>query len=102
MVKGRVCAILQVKDIEWAERLCLAWNYGVVGKNQQIVVNLHPKSWRQRPLDQMSAYSLFRKTHGDRVVVPPEAPAEIKEKPMSAQGKEDSHRGNEVIADQIS
>jgi hypothetical protein len=45
--------------MEDAERLCVEWNGSKVSENNYLKVNLHPFSYRKRPIHKKSHHSIF-------------------------------------------
>lgn len=43
-IKGQMCTILGVRDIETAEKLCKTWNKYNFNQKQILKVHLHPSS----------------------------------------------------------
>ena len=59
LINEKNCAVLTIADIEDAERLCVEWNGSKVSENNYLKVNLHPFSYRKRPIHKKSHHSIF-------------------------------------------
>lgn len=66
-IKDQWCSIVQVQDIEEAERFCKIWDSFYANQNQ-IKVDIHPFSYRKRPRNKMSKHPIFK----DFFTEPPE------------------------------
>jgi hypothetical protein len=58
-IKKQFCTIVEVEDIEAAERVCLHWNNFLFSKGHHLKANIHPFSYRKRPACRKSRHQLF-------------------------------------------
>ena len=59
-IRDQICTVLTVPDIEDAERICLTWNEHVLNENQTLKANIHPYSFRKRPMEKLSIHTIFK------------------------------------------
>lgn len=64
-IKKQYCTVVQLKDIEEAERLALHWNGYQFQKNSgvQLKATVHPFSYRKRPVTKQSRHTLFKNVY---------------------------------------
>jgi len=58
-IKKQFCTVVQVEDIEDAERVALYWNGFKFSQSHVMNATVHPFSYRKRPVTKMSRHALF-------------------------------------------
>jgi hypothetical protein len=67
VVRNQMCCVVEVEDIEDAEKMCLIWNKHQIDRNQWLKVHIHPYSYRLRPKDKLSIHAIFKSKYNEEL-----------------------------------
>jgi hypothetical protein len=62
-IRNLTCAVVRLDDIEDAEELCRTWDEYEFSKTNRLKVDIHPYSYRKRPVHKLSFHPIFKEIY---------------------------------------